>query len=72
VIDPDLEWEFIDGSIVKAHQHSSGAAYEQESAIGKSVAGNTTKIHMAVDSCGLPSISCSFLTKNKQNMRASH
>ena len=27
VIDPDLEWEFIDGSIVKAHQHSSGAAY---------------------------------------------
>jgi transposase len=54
VIDPDLEWEFIDGSIVKAHQHSSGAAYEQESAIGKSVAGNTTKIHMAVDSCGLP------------------
>ena len=37
VIDPDLEWEFIDGSIVKAHQHSSGAAYEQESAIGKSV-----------------------------------
>lgn len=22
-IEPDLEWEFIDGSIVKAHQHSS-------------------------------------------------
>jgi transposase len=40
--------------MVKAHQHSSGAAYGQESAIGKSVAGNTTKIHMAVDSCGLP------------------
>jgi len=54
VVDPDLEWEFIDGSIVKAHQHSSGAAYKQESAIEKSVAGNTTKIHMAVDSCGLP------------------
>jgi transposase len=54
VDEPDLEWEFIDGSIVKAHQHSSGAAYGQESAIGKSVAGNTTKIHMAVDSCGLP------------------
>ena len=54
VVEPDLEWEFIDGSIVKAHQHSSGAAYKQESAIGKSVAGNTTKIHMAVDSCGLP------------------
>ncbi len=54
IIDPDLEWAFIDGSIVKAHQHSSGAAYGQERAIGKSVAGNTTKIHMAVDSGGLP------------------
>ena len=53
IIDPDLEWEFIDGSIVKAHQHSSGAPYGQERAIGKSVAGNTTKIHMAVDSGGL-------------------
>ena len=52
--EPDLEWEFIDGSIIKAHQHSSGAAYKQETAIGKSVAGNTTKIHMAVDSYGLP------------------
>ena len=51
---PDLEWEFIDGSIVKAHQHSAGAANEEEQAIGKSVAGNTTKIHMAVDAYGLP------------------
>ena len=54
IIEPDLEWEFIDGSIVKAHQHSSGAAYGAETAIGKSVAGNTTKMHMAVDSYGLP------------------
>jgi transposase len=54
VVEPDLEWEFIDGSIVKAHQHSSGAPHEQETAIGKSVAGHTTKIHMAVDSYGLP------------------
>lgn len=54
VVCPDLEWTFIDGSIVKAHQHSCGAAGEQETAIGKSVAGNTTKIHMAVDACGLP------------------
>ena len=53
-IEPDLEWEFVDGSIVKAHQHSSGAAHQQVTAIGKSVAGNTTKIHMAVDSYGLP------------------
>jgi len=54
VVEPDLEWAFIDGSIVKAHQHSSGAASGQESAIGKSVAGNTTKIHRAVDAGGLP------------------
>lgn len=54
VVEPDLEWTFIDGSIVKAHQHSSGATHEQDAAIGKSVAGNTTKIHMAVDACGLP------------------
>ena len=53
-VEPDLEWEFIDGSIVKAHQHSCGAAYGQDAAIGKSVAGNTSKIHMAVDACGLP------------------
>lgn len=54
VNDPDLEWEFIDGSIVKAHQHSTGAASDEDEAIGKSVAGNTTKIHMAVEACGLP------------------
>jgi transposase len=37
VVEPDLEWTFLDGSIVKAHQHSCGAAHEQETAIGKSV-----------------------------------
>lgn len=52
--EPDLEWEFIDASIVKAHQHSAGASTEETEAIGKSVAGNTTKIHMAVDGFGLP------------------
>ena len=54
VQDPDLEWEFIDGSIVRAHQHSAGAASEENQAIGLSRGGNTTKIHMAVDSFGLP------------------
>ena len=54
VHEPDLEWEFIDGSIVKAHQHSTGAATEDNEAIGKSRGGNTTKIHMAVDAYGLP------------------
>jgi transposase len=54
VVDPDLEWEFIDGSYIKAHQHSAGAAGKESQAIGKSRAGNTSKIHLAVDSCGLP------------------
>ena len=52
--EPDLEWEFIDGSIIKAHQHSAGAASEEHQAIGKSRGGNATKIHMAVDAHGLP------------------
>ncbi|SQG90002.1 transposase [Legionella pneumophila subsp. pascullei] len=54
VQEPDLEWEFIDGSIVKAHQHCAGAPNKTIEAIGKSVAGNTTKIHMAVDAFGFP------------------
>ena len=52
--EPDLEWEFIDGSIVRTHQHSTGAASEEPQAIGKSRGGNTTKIYMTVDSFGLP------------------
>ncbi len=46
VDNPDLEWEFIDGSIVKDHQHSTGEASDEDEAIGKSVAGNTTKIQL--------------------------
>lgn len=52
--DPDHEWTFVDGTIVKAHQHSSGARKGEETAIGKCVAGNSTKIHLAVDAFGLP------------------
>lgn len=48
----DVEWEFIDGSYVKAHQHSTGAASEQ--AIALSRGSNTSKIHLAVDSYVLP------------------
>jgi transposase len=53
-IEPDTEWAFFDGTIVKAHQHSAGARAGEERGIGKSVAGNTSKIHMAVDGFGLP------------------
>lgn len=53
-IDPDWEWKFIDGSYVKTHQHSAEAADKKPQAIGKSRAGNTTKIHLVVDDYGLP------------------
>ena len=52
--DPDTECVFIDGSYVKAHQHSAGAAGDEPQAIGKSRAGNTSKIHLAVDAYGFP------------------
>jgi len=46
VLEPDLEWG--------QHQHSAGAAGGQDPAIGKSRAGNTSKIHLAVDASGWP------------------
>ncbi|WP_141554567.1 IS5 family transposase, partial [Xenorhabdus stockiae] len=52
--DTDTEWLFIDGSIIRAHQHSAGAASEENEAIGKSCGGLSTKIHLAVDSYGFP------------------
>ncbi|AWK13691.1 hypothetical protein CCS41_03040 [Candidatus Fukatsuia symbiotica] len=45
---------FNDDSYVKTHQHSAGAASSGTEAIGKSRAGNTTKIHLGVDAYGLP------------------
>lgn len=55
--DQDTEWIFIDGSVVRAHQHSSGAAKvsnESDHGIGRSVGGLSSKIHLAVDSSGNP------------------
>jgi hypothetical protein len=44
----------IDGSYAKAHQHSAGAAGPDPQAIGKSLTGHTSKIHLTVDAYGLP------------------
>ena len=44
----------MDGSCVKAHQHCHGAARSDNQAIGQSRGGNNTKIHMIVESYGLP------------------
>ena len=49
--DADNEYAMIDATIVRAHQHSAGAAYssaEQEN-MGLSIGGLTTKIHGVVD-----------------------
>ncbi len=48
-----MDWLLIDGSYVREHRHSPGAATEDAEAIGKSRDGNTTKIHLSVDACGL-------------------
>lgn len=47
----DLEWIFIDASHVRAHQHATGINYQ---AISKSIGGNSSKIHLAVDANGNP------------------
>ena len=48
VFEPDFELEFIDGSIVKAHQKHVGFFQENE-VIGKSMGGNSTGVHIAID-----------------------
>ena len=50
---PDMEWLFIDATYIKAHQHSSSGDMKEQG-IDKSVAGNTSKIHLAVDAHGNP------------------
>lgn len=50
-VNADTEWVFIDGSHIRAHQHSAGIK-DQE--ISKSIGGNSSKIHLAVDSHGNP------------------
>jgi hypothetical protein len=52
----DLEWVFIDGSYVKAHQHSAGAATGHNESIGKSRASDTSKVRLAVSAYGLPEV----------------
>ncbi len=52
--DTDTEWLFLDASVIRAHQHSHGAPSGGEEAIGNSRGGRSTKIHLAVDSYGLP------------------
>ena len=53
----DNEWNFIDGTYVKAHQHASGGIESADvNSIGRSKGGNTTKVHMLTDAHGNPAI----------------
>ncbi len=52
--EPSSEWLFIYGSIDRTHQHGTGAATNDDEAIGKSRGGNSTNIHLALDSYVLP------------------
>lgn len=53
----DDEWNFVDGTYIKAHQHASGGIETTEQkTIGRSRGGNTTKIHMLTDAHGNPII----------------
>jgi transposase len=54
--DADNEYAMIDATIVRAHQHSAGAANssaEQEK-LGRSQGGISTKIHTVTDALGNP------------------
>jgi hypothetical protein len=44
-----MDWFFIDGSIVRVHQHSYGTRTSNNELMGKSLGGDFTKIHLAVD-----------------------
>jgi transposase len=53
--DADNEYAMIDSTVVRAHQHSSGARKaDGDQAIGRSKGGLSTKIHALVDALGNP------------------
>jgi len=54
-VDADNEYNMIDATIIRAHQHSAGAPVaDGNQAIGKSRGGLSTKIHVLVDALGNP------------------
>ena len=52
--DPDFEYLIVDSTIVRAHQHASGAKKggPEDQAVGRSRGGLSTKIHMAMRGLG--------------------
>ena len=55
VRDPDLEWLMIDSTVIRAHHHATGMnGGDDDQALGRSRGGFGTKIHLGVESLGLP------------------
>lgn len=55
VRDPDLEWLMIDSTVIRAHHHAAGMnGGADDQALGRSRGGFGTKIHLGVESLGLP------------------
>lgn len=52
--EPDNEWNSMDSTINRAHQHAAGARRGEEIALGRSKGGLTTKVHMLADAHGNP------------------
>lgn len=52
--EPDVEWQALDATIVRVHQHAAGASGGGDEAIGRSKGGLTTKIHALCDAHGNP------------------
>ncbi|WP_019958915.1 IS5 family transposase, partial [Vitreoscilla stercoraria] len=50
----DTEWVSIDATHIRAHQSSAGAVGGGDQSIAKSIGGNSSKIHLAVDAHGNP------------------
>jgi transposase len=53
-VDVDGEWQCMDATIVKAHQHAAGARGKGDEAIGHSRGGATTKVHALCEASGNP------------------
>lgn len=51
---PDDEWNCIDSTINRCHQHASGGAKGQDHAMGRSKGGLTTKVNLLSDAHGNP------------------
>ena len=55
VQDPDLEWLMLDSTVIRAHHHAAGMnGGDDDQALGRSRGGFGTKVHLAVESLGLP------------------